>query len=175
MERISYSEGPVKLRRPAIEHLVAVFFEDQNQHVQDVMVAICFAASNGIVNIIGDNFASGHQAEDAIARWDDGLFSINSQHGFDRARLLHEPEYNVGAARDIYEIQGFQAWMEYTSGNYMQFMPVDANRLQEPTEALRSQLLEIPEGSRQQAVAYVLGFLAENYASQFNAAKRMRE
>lgn len=116
----------VTLDREIIAGLVDRFFPDLSDEDAAKMVAIAFAESDGIVNIIGDNFESGHQAEDSPARYDYGLFQINSQHGYDPDRLLSDPAYNTGAAAEILERQGFKAWATYNSGVYLEHMRGDS-------------------------------------------------
>lgn len=46
---------------------------------------------------------------------DRGLLQINSVHGYDPDRLL-EPAYNMAAAREVWERQGWGAWTAYRNG-----------------------------------------------------------
>lgn len=128
MSTTSAERGYVKLSRESIDDLVRRHFEGIGGAGQLVMTAIALAESGGVVNVVHDNFESGHQAADSVARYDFGLWQINSQHGFDRTRLLMDPEYNAGAAAEILDRQGLSAWVAWKSDRYLEFMePEDGN------------------------------------------------
>ena len=97
--------------------LVRKHFGDLGEDVVQTMVRIA-EAENGSrdVGATGDNFKSGHQTKDSPARYDYGLFQINSQHEFDPKLLTSDADYNVAAARKIYDRQGPQAWATYNAG-----------------------------------------------------------
>ena len=97
--------------------LVRKHFGDLGEDVVQLMVRIAEAENaSRDVGAIGDNFKSGHQTEDSPARYDYGPFQINSQHGFDPKLLTSDADYNVAAARQIYDRQGPQAWATYNAG-----------------------------------------------------------
>ena len=75
--------------------LVQKYFGDLGPEVVELMFRVLLAESSGQVGAVGDNYKSGHQAADSPARYDYGLFQINSQHGYDSERLLSDPDYNA--------------------------------------------------------------------------------
>ena len=99
-------------------------FHDVSDEAVIIMGAICLAESGGKVDAVGDNYASGHQSEFSAYRWDRGLAQINSVHNFFDARLLvTDPQYNLEAARMIYDWQGFYAWSTFKGGQFRAFVP----------------------------------------------------
>lgn len=52
---------------------------------------------------------------------DTGLFQVNSIHRYDGLSLF-DPKKNIGAAREIYEKQGIQAWAAFNNGSYKKFL-----------------------------------------------------
>ena len=110
-----------RLPRYAIEALAREHFGDRGEVVVQSMVAIAFAESSGDTDAIGDNVASGHQSPGSAARWDDGLWQINSVHGFSRSRVRLYPDYCAKVARIIYNRQGLRAWTTYTGGQYRRY------------------------------------------------------
>ncbi len=52
---------------------------------------------------------------------DTGLFQVNSVHGYDGLSLF-DPKKNIGAAREIYDKQGIQAWTSFNNGSYKKFL-----------------------------------------------------
>lgn len=87
-----------------------------------VAAAIAMAESGGVVDVVGDNYLSGHQPWDSPARYDYGLWQVNSQHGYDRDRLLSDPDYSAQAAYEIQQAQGWTAWATYNGGQYAAFL-----------------------------------------------------
>lgn len=126
---------------------VVPHFSDIGVSAEITMTAICFAES-GVVdpqtgklegcnpaaefdNAAHLNPATGKpwEPEGSPAQYDDGLAQINSQHGYDRARLRSDVNYNLSCARDIFNARqaesgdGFDAWSTYNSGAYLRWMP----------------------------------------------------
>lgn len=85
-------------------------FGDLGSVVVDFMVEVISQESGRDPAQVGDNFASGHQSSSSPARYDYGLAQINSQHGYDPKRLVDDIDYNLAAARTIYDKQGPSAW-----------------------------------------------------------------
>lgn len=96
-----------------VRSLVQKYFGDLGPSVVDLMVKIAKLESGYNPAAIGDNFLSGHQSATSPARYDYGLFQINSQHGYDATRLTSDLDYNLSAARQIYDKQGPKAWSTY--------------------------------------------------------------
>lgn len=83
-----------------------------------VAVAIILAESRGRVN------ATNHNTDGST---DDGLFQINSVHGFDRQKLRSDPVYNTKAAYKVYsDAGGWSPWVTYQTGAYKPFLGKDA-------------------------------------------------
>ena len=81
---------------------------------QAIMVAISKAES-------GFNTGATHVNNDGST--DRGVMQINSIHKqFDPIRLLADPQYNMNAAKSIFDGQGLHAWSTYTSGAYLPYM-----------------------------------------------------
>ena len=170
MERISYRDGPVTLDRPVLAFLVDQEFDDLSDDKQSIMVAILLAESGGVVNITGDNYASGHQTEDSNKRWDDGLGQVNSQHGYERERLLLNPSYNLRACREIYDRQGFNAWVEFNTGRYLEFMEGDDSEAQEAVNAFQVSIASFNALSQRTAVWKMVAYLMGQYSTHADAA-----
>ena len=158
-----FATGPVTLDRESIQCLADRFLPDADEFTRRVMVAIALAESGGVVNVTGDNFESGHQVEDSVARYDYGLWQINSQHGFDAARLLNSPEYNAGAMAEIYERQDFGAWSTYNAGTFRQFLSADIDDAFILEAALRDAIAKLAEPPTREQIANVLRFLHERF------------
>lgn len=58
---------------------------------------------------------------------DDGPWQVNSVHGYDRNRLRTDPAYTVAAAHEVWQKQGWRAWVTYKTGAYLAFMGQDAD------------------------------------------------
>lgn len=110
-----------RLPREAVEAIARIHFDDQGEVIVQKMVAIAFAESGGETDAIGDNWQSGHQSVNSPARYDDGLWQINSQWGFSRNRLRLDPAYNAEVARYIFDRQGLNAWTTYRFGLWERF------------------------------------------------------
>ena len=106
-----------RLTEPQLTALIRKHFGDLGEEVVQTMVRIARAENSALdPEAIGDNFRSGHQFANSPARYDYGLLMINGQHGYDPERLLSDPEYNIAAAREIYDRQGPQAWATFNQG-----------------------------------------------------------
>ncbi len=149
----------VSLDRIAIRCLVDRFFSDIPADSKPIMVAIALAESGGRVNIIGDNYESGHQAINSPARWDYGLFQVNSQHTFDKSRLLSEPDYNAACAAAIFAQQGLQAWSSYNAGTYMEHMEGDTSEISNTLKEFQSAVKTTAGMSRREIVFGMLQIL----------------
>lgn len=90
--------------------------------VANTMAAVALAESGGRFWAVGDNFRVEGATRNPKARYDLGLFQINSMHGYDRDRLTSDPEYNAKAAFDIYQRQGLNAWTTFKRGTHKQFL-----------------------------------------------------
>lgn len=93
-----------------IANLSAELFGEYGPGMVALMTQIALEESGGNTSIIGDNYKSGHQSATSRARYDYGLWQINSQHGYDTTRLVNDPKYNGQAAVEILESQGVGAW-----------------------------------------------------------------
>ncbi len=166
---VSHLDALVSLDRESIDHLVGRFFEDKSDSDKTIMTAIIFAESGGAVNIIHDNYASGHQAEDSVARWDYGLAQINSQHDYNRIPLLTNPAYNLGAARSIFDRQGFGAWSAFNSGRYREFLLAGNTWITGFLEGV-TEILETLEGDRKRVgVEAMMSHLQAEYPAFYRA------
>ena len=116
------ADVPVQLSLEMVEIMVAIIWNDATPEEIQTLSAIAMAESAGVVNAIGDNFASGHQSEDSPYRWDDGLLQINSIHEQPREKLQSSPMFNIAAAIQIHATQGFGAWVAFKRGRHLQFM-----------------------------------------------------
>lgn len=103
-----------------ISKLVVKYFGDTPD--VRVLIAICLAESGGVVDSVGDNYPR-WQTASSPARYDYGLMQINSQHGFNRDKLLSSADYNMQAARKIYDVQGLRAWTTFNTGAYKAYLP----------------------------------------------------
>ncbi len=90
---------------------------------QDDMVAIAMAESSGRLGVVSPR--NGNGTRDRCA------WQVNDVHGYDRSRLVSDPEYCAEAAKDVYDLQGLGAWTVYNTGAYRQY-------LDEAREAVRS-------------------------------------
>lgn len=72
------------------------------------MVRIANAESSGRIG------ASHYSPEDGS--WDYGLMEVNSKHGYDTYRLMHDPAYNMWAAKQVYDVQGKSGWSTWNNG-----------------------------------------------------------
>lgn len=97
-----------KLSREQIEIIARRHFGDLGEEAVGIATAIALAESGGDPDALGDNYPR-WQAADSPARWDRGLMQINSIHGYNGLALM-QPEYNMSAARAIYDLQGWGAW-----------------------------------------------------------------
>jgi hypothetical protein len=138
------------------------------------MIAILLAESGGVVNIIGDNFASGHQTEDSNKRWDDGLGQVNSQHGYDRKRLLQDPSYNIGACKEIFARQGFGAWVAYNNGRYLQYMEAADPKAQAAVDEFQAALQGFSATASAAAVELLCDYLLTQRPDQFRIVLEAR-
>ncbi len=86
-----------------VHFLAEQAFGDLGHDVVDQMVGIARAESGYSVGAIS-------------ATNDYGLWQINAIHGFDTQQLLSDPFYNATAARRVYDMQGFGAWVTYNVG-----------------------------------------------------------
>lgn len=102
-----------RLSQQALYALAQKHFGDLGPGAVETAVRIAQAESGGDYAAVGDNYRSGHQSANSRARYDRGLMQINSQHPYDPGRLVSDPDYNMRAAREIFNRQGFQAWATY--------------------------------------------------------------
>lgn len=65
-------------------------------------VAKALAESGGVLDAVGGPNTNG--------TYDYGLWQINSVHGYDKNRLLGDPQYNANCAYEIWKRQGWGAW-----------------------------------------------------------------
>lgn len=54
---------------------------------------------------------------------DCGLFQINSIHGY-KEEDMYAPELNVQAAYKLYKRRGFQPWVAYKNGRWLEFVEI---------------------------------------------------
>lgn len=101
------------LSEAQIRQAVTRYFGDLGPSVVNLMTRIAVLESGGNNAAVGDNYLSGHQARDSAARFDYGLFQINGQHEFDPRLLTSDLNYNLRAARMIFDRQGPTAWSTY--------------------------------------------------------------
>ncbi len=113
---------------------VETAFGDLGWDIVNIMTATCLAESGGNVEIVNDNYPR-WQTENSPYRYDYGLAQINSVHGYDVLELVSNVDYNLSAARDIYNRQGLDAWYGYKWGYYKQYL-----RLQMPVRLLPEEL-----------------------------------
>lgn len=102
-----------KLTDAQIRSLVERHFSGLGSQVVETMFRIAKAESGGDVSAVGDNIKSGHQKPGSKAHSDYGLMQISSQHPYDAKRLVSDPDYNMKAAREVYDRQGAKAWSTY--------------------------------------------------------------
>lgn len=86
----------------------------------DTMTAVGAAESSLLVDVVGPKNADGSE--------DLGWLQVNSRYvtggpKYDRIRLLSDPAYNAKCAFQIFKDQGLGAWVAYTSGAHVKFMP----------------------------------------------------
>lgn len=86
---------------------------------QDDMVAIAMAESSGRLGVVSEPNSNGTR--------DRCAWQINDVHGFDRSRLVADPDYCAAAAYDVYVRQGREAWTVFNTGAYRQYLD-DARR-----------------------------------------------
>lgn len=130
------------------------------------MAAIAMAESGGSYWAVGDNFAVQGATRNPAARYDRGLFQINSIHSqYDAAKLVSDPLYNAKAAYAIFKSQGLGAWSTYNNGAYKAFLGGD-----DPApKASGASTTSSEEGgvaepkSRQE----LLDYIAENYPNVY--------
>jgi len=75
------------------------------------------ATMYGIVNAESGGNQYAHNPNDPFGG-SYGLAQINGVHGFDPNKLVNDPAYNLAAARQVYNQQGFNAWSTYQNGAY---------------------------------------------------------
>ena len=109
------------LTRQQITEVVERHFGDVGNNAVSVMVAIVLAESRGKVNAVNDNYPKYQSDPNSLFRYDYGLAQINSVHNYKPALLVTDPDYNLAAARDIYNRQGFNAWTTYRNGDYLKY------------------------------------------------------
>ena len=104
------------LPRNEVERIARRHFGDLGAEAVATAVAIAFAESGGDALAVNDNYPEWQTAESPY-RWDRGLMQINSIHGYDPAALVN-PDFNMAAARRIYDVQGWNAWTSFRWGTY---------------------------------------------------------
>lgn len=87
-----------------LQSLVGKYFGDLGPETVNLMTQIAMAESSGNVAAYNPQDPYGGSY---------GLFQINGVHGYDPQRLMSDPEYNLMAARQVYDKQGPQAWSTY--------------------------------------------------------------
>ena len=123
------------------------------------MTRIALLESNGNTSVTGDNFKVSGATRNPAARYDRGLFQINSQHPYDPARLLSDPDYNVAAAREIYDLQGPQAWSTLpTAVGELENMTQESN----DTQSIWDRIVQAAGTSLNQSVAVASGGAARD-------------
>lgn len=110
----------VLLSRREIERFAWKHFGDLGEAHVAAATAIALAESGGETDAVGDNYPR-WQTADSPFRWDRGLMQINSIHGYDAADLM-DPDFNMAAARSIYELQGWGAWTTWRWGLAQPFL-----------------------------------------------------
>lgn len=144
------------LRDDEIYRLSFVAFGDLGPDAVMIFGAICLAESGGNTEAVYDNVAGGWQPAGSQYQFDRGLAQINSVHGFDPVRLLSDPAYNCQCARQIYNLQGFQAWSTFKGGQFEAFMP----RMRAAAEAVGNLPVEPPDDfQRGRTEMYAEGWL----------------
>ncbi|MSQ29145.1 MAG: hypothetical protein EXR68_01470 [Dehalococcoidia bacterium] len=108
------------LTHDALQPVVARHFEGDD--LIDTVTAICLAESGGETQAVNDNYPRWRPDPDSPYRYDYGLAQINSIHGFEAQRLLDDADYNLAAARRVYDRQGLRAWSTYNAGAHLPFM-----------------------------------------------------
>lgn len=108
----------MQLTRLEVERIARRHFGDMGEPAVAIATAIAFAESGGDPAAVGDNYPR-WQSEDSPFRYDRGLMQINSIHGYDPGSL-HDPDFNMAAARRIYDLQGWNAWTSYRWGTYLE-------------------------------------------------------
>lgn len=125
------------------------------------MAAIAMAESGGSYWETGDNFQVEGATRNPAARYDRGLFQINSIHTqFDPAKLVSDPLYNAKAAYAIFKSQGLDAWTTYKTGAYKQYLGGDDAA---PAASTSGETVSTEPKSRQQ----LLDYIAENYPNVY--------
>lgn len=119
---MAYAAVAVRLSETQIRALCNKHFGDLGKENELIAYGVCYAESDGILNNVGDNFLSGHQAAHSGYRWDRGLMQINSVHKYDEDLLLTDADYNFRAARQIWDKQGWNAWTTYRAGLHVPHM-----------------------------------------------------
>ncbi len=124
----------VQLTRDEIWEITEKHFGDLGWDTVNNFQATIVAESSGKTHLTNDNYPR-WQTVNSPYRYDYGLCMINSIHGYDSKRLLNDPDYNMWAARQIFDREGINAWFGYRWGYYKQYL-----RQQMPARLLPKEL-----------------------------------
>lgn len=121
-----------KLSDGELYALAAHHFGDLGGEHVAIAVAVCKAESGGVVEAVNDNYPRWQPDPNSIYRWDYGLMQVNSVHGYDADRLISDGDYNFWCARQIWNLQGWNAWTTYRWGHYLAYYQEPAAPAPEP-------------------------------------------
>jgi hypothetical protein len=84
---------------------------------QPIAFAVCQAESKGQTDAVGDT-----RPIRGILAPSCGLMQIRTLRGRPSCEQLHNPEFNVDYAHEMWKGQGFKPWSTYKNGEYLKWL-----------------------------------------------------